>query len=341
MFLNDKYKPDNIDDAFFHKDILKRLKVISKDDSIPNIIFSGPPGSGKKTIMNKFMEMLYGKSVLRTYQKLYKINGSGNNTTEVYIEQSKHHIVIKPNNNNGDRYLMHNIVKQYAKSKPLDIILSQKKLFKIILIKNIDNMSNYAQFSLRRIMESYSMNCRFIMLASSLSKVKEPIKSRCLCVRIPSPPNKNLFGWVCNIITRENIPLSFSKTYDIIEKADGNLVKILWNLDRIKYNMENIKLSYDNAIDNIVKLLYSDNNIAILKIRTIIYKIMISNVNSSNIIIHLIDKLIDDKNIPSASKFDIIYASTVYETNLIKGRRKILHIEAFIQNVYQILHNNI
>ena len=50
MLFIDKYNPKSIDECFFHKEILKKLKLISEDKSIPHIIFHGPRGSGKKTI---------------------------------------------------------------------------------------------------------------------------------------------------------------------------------------------------------------------------------------------------------------------------------------------------
>ena len=57
MFFIDKYAPKSIEDAYFHKDELNKLKIMSKDESIPHIIFYGPEGSGKKTTINMFLEM--------------------------------------------------------------------------------------------------------------------------------------------------------------------------------------------------------------------------------------------------------------------------------------------
>ena len=52
MFLIDKYAPKTIKDSIFHKDLLDFLSFISKDESIPHMIFYGPEGSGKKRIIS-------------------------------------------------------------------------------------------------------------------------------------------------------------------------------------------------------------------------------------------------------------------------------------------------
>jgi DNA polymerase III delta prime subunit len=46
MLLLYKYIPETIDKSSFHKDLLQMLKVMSKDESVPHIIFYGPEGSG-------------------------------------------------------------------------------------------------------------------------------------------------------------------------------------------------------------------------------------------------------------------------------------------------------
>ena len=104
MFFVDKYAPNDPDDILFHKRELELLKKMSQDNSVPHIIFSGPEGSGKKTLIKLFLEMLYDKDVHTLNDSIYRVSGSGNTTTDVVIKQSNYHIVIEPNNNNFDRY---------------------------------------------------------------------------------------------------------------------------------------------------------------------------------------------------------------------------------------------
>jgi len=163
MFFVNKYAPKTENDILFHKKEINTLKRMSNDNSIPHLIFSGPEGSGKKTLINLFLEMMYDKSVHKLSDATYVVTGSGNSSNDVIIKQSNYHIIIEPYNNNFDRYLIQDVVKEYAKKVPLNQFIKSKKTFKIILINNVDNLPYYAQTSLRRTMEKYSGTCRFIM----------------------------------------------------------------------------------------------------------------------------------------------------------------------------------
>ena len=56
MFFIDKYIPKDIESIFFHEDIYKMLHVMSTDSSFPHLLFYGPVGSGKKTMVNIFLQ---------------------------------------------------------------------------------------------------------------------------------------------------------------------------------------------------------------------------------------------------------------------------------------------
>ena len=150
--------------------------------------------------------MLYGKEVNNIEDNNYTISGSGNKVKEVIIKQSDFHIMIEPDDKNFDKYLIQDVVKEYAKRIQINLFKS-KKIFKSVIINNLDNFSYYAQTSLRRTLEKYSGTCRFIMWCKSLSKVLEPLKSRCICIRIGSPTYDELFKLALRISAKENLNL--------------------------------------------------------------------------------------------------------------------------------------
>jgi replication factor C subunit 3/5 len=373
-FLVDKYIPTNINDVieedfdnlidydnikpedlwlygsnphkcFFHKDIFKKLEKISKDDSLPHIIFYGNPGTGKKTLINIFLEMIFDDSIYKLDDSKYTIMSSGNNESEVVIKQSDHHIIIEPNNTNFDRYLIQEIVKEYAKKYPLCIFEKSRK-FKAVQINYLDNLSYYAQTSLRRTIEKYSKTCRFIMWCYSLSKVIEPLRSRCLCIHIPSQTNEQLYKWMYNICCLEKIKIKPNIINLILSKSNGNLKSILWKLDLYRYNNK-IYNSYEEGINKIINEIINIKNnkiidptfpINIPKIREYIYKMYVTNI-SLNIIIKDILKsiLYYNKDINQQQINDIINSASEFEYRLSKKRRDIIHLEAFVINIIFIL----
>ena len=325
--------------SFFHKPIFSKLKSISDDDSMPHIIFYGNKGTGKKTMINIFLEMIFDESIYKLDESKYIVYSSGNNENEVLIKQSDHHIIIEPNNTNFDRHLIQEIVKEYAKKMPLHIF-EKNKMFKVVQINNLDNLSYYAQTSLRRTVEKYSKTCRFVMWCYSLSKVIEPLRSRCLCIHVPTQTDENLVKWLYNVIMIEKIRIKPHLISDIIDQSNGNLKSILWKLDLYKH-CRKINNSYDvelNLLINEIMLSANGNPINVPQIREYIYKLYITNV-SSNIIIKDILKqlLVINNNIDSTKISNIIKYASEFEYRLSKKRRDILHIEAFIIKVIDII----
>jgi len=362
-FLVDKYVPQSIDDIFdptienspefeniknsnswetnfdpykcyFHKDILRNLQKISKDDDIPHIIFYGNAGSGKKTILKLFLEMIFDKSVYKLDNSKYTVVSSGNIEKEVIVKQSDDHIEFIPNNNNFDRYAIQDIVKVYAKKYPLKIF-EKNRNFKVVQINNLDNLSYYAQTSLRRTMEIYSKSCRFIMWCYSLSKVIEPLRSRCLCIHIPTIPDDELIKWTYHIACLENIKLEPHILLQILETSKGNFKKILWKLDLYKY-CKKTNNAYETLVHKLFNEIMGTGNIQ--KIRDYIYNMMITNISKNTIIKDILNViLINNNHISGDKKLQIINCASEYEYRLSKSRRDIIHIEAFINKIMTIL----
>ena len=66
--------------------------------------------------------------------------------------------------------------------------------------------------------------------------------------------------------------------------------------------------------------------------------IMITNITGSQIIKDIINKLLENKNINEECKLNIIEVAAKFEHNLIRGRREIIHLEAFIAGIIYILN---
>ena len=77
---------------------------------------------------------------------------------------------------------MSEVLKDIAQTQQISKL---GKNFKVVVILEGERMSKDAQQSLRRTMEKYSSNLRIVMICNTVSNVIDPIKSRCLCIRIP------------------------------------------------------------------------------------------------------------------------------------------------------------
>ena len=371
MFLIDKYKHDHIipsntivdnllNSLNTHTQIFENIKNIIKlpnkdfykiiDNmehgnwkyaNLPHLLFYGPDGSCKELIVENLLAKIFTKQSVKLEETEYIINGYSNVKSKVMIKQSKHHIVIEPCNNGFDKYLIQEIIKDYAKTEILSV-LKYKHLYKIVVINMIDNLSYYAQASLRRTMEKYADSCKFIFISNQLSKILEPLKSRCLMVRIPLPTDIMITSIILNVALKENIKLKGSDIIDIVKKSNNNINKVFWLLQFMQH-----KIPYDTSWHSIIIIIvdmcldksnYNVKNLPelIKELRNLLYQLFITNIDF-NLIIKEIMNHMKSKISDNMIKYAIIEETSKFEYRISQGTRHIVHLEAYLIKLIQIL----
>jgi replication factor C subunit 3/5 len=330
------------DDEF--KKIIDDLeRCIWKFSNFQHIIVYGSINSNKEQFVNLLLENIFGKNNIELKDVEYTINGYGNTKTKVNIKQSKYHIVIEPNSNGFDKYLIQEIIQNYARTELLNI-LKYKKLFKIVVINKLDNLSYYAQASLRRTMEKYSDSCKFIFICDQLSKINEPIRSRCIMLRTPLPTNEQILDIILKISDNEKINLEPWEYNDIVKKSDYKINTAIWLLELKKYNLSYEK-TWEELSYQIVYLIVNKknyNNIkcdsCIKKIREIFYFLFITNIPTQTIIRNIMIKLLENVN-DIDLKNNIIEITSIFELRLSQGTRQIIHFEAYCIRLIYLFNN--
>lgn len=381
MFLVDKYNINNIDDIILHKDIYNKLiigsnfknkyhdldklkKIIEtksygeinefdqkKNDiydnynSMPNLLIHGPAGCGKHTLIKLLLEDIYNSGINDIFTEKYDIHGYGNTVVEVDIEQSKYHLIIEPNNTALDKYLIQEVVKEYAKKKIINVSYN-KFPFRVVLINNVDNLNYLGQTSLRCTMERYHKTCRFILCGNQISKIIDPIRSRCLDIRIPSPNNAEMTDLIYHILLSERKLLSHKKIINIVTEGNGNIKKTLWILQMSLYGLTNFELSWEKSLDKIIALMlgFKSNNVVVLNAnlilltRNILYNIFTTNIPCIEILHQLIKKLILVKEFDTILLSQILLIISDTETRLNKGKRSIIHLDTCMAKIYKAIY---
>ena len=145
-----------------HKNINKKIEFLLNSGKIPNIIFHGPHGGGKRTIVNEFIEKIYETD--RKLLKAYVMN--------VNCAYGK-----------GIKFIREEI-KFFAQTH---INFIGKGKFKTIILTNADNLTIDAQSALRRCIELFSHTTRFFIIVENRCKLLKPILSRFCEFFVPLP----------------------------------------------------------------------------------------------------------------------------------------------------------
>jgi len=209
MLWVDKYRPSKLDDLSYHEEITTRLRSLASNPAaMPHLFFYGQPGAGKKTRINALLRQLYGPGVEKLKLDKRVFTTPTKRTVEINMITSNYHIEISPGDAGlNDTYVVQDIIKEMASSKNIAAIASvssasasagSKKAvsnapeFKTVVLTEVDRLSRQAQAALRRTMEKYASTCRLILCCNSQSKVIEPVRSRCLGIRVAAPTVDNV-----------------------------------------------------------------------------------------------------------------------------------------------------
>jgi len=176
------------------------------------------------------------------------------------------------------------------------------------------------------------------MWCHSLSKVIDPLKSRCLCFSVPAPSESEIFSYIYKINIAEKMYLSYNKLCNISFRAQGNIKKALWILQSINAKYDGLT-EYDKSLVYLVELISTYKLENMQEIRNILYNIMITNIDGTNIISDITYNLIN-KDFPEYIKCKIINLAAKYDHNIVRGRREIIHLEGFVSGIMCILYEN-
>ena len=314
--------------AFFHKDLIKYVYELGNDNEIPNLLFYGGDGCGKHSLVNLLLYYLFGEDIYHTYVETYGVNTNNNTVKMINIKQSNHHMIFYPHKNAFDKYIIQHIVKTFIQSNSFNYEYEKNK-FKVVVINNVESLNYLTQMSLRRTMEEYNSNCRFVFICNSINNIIDPLKSRCVSHRVPNPNNDELEKLALHIALKEGIKFKIGDIKDIVIKSEHNVKKMLLMLDLYSIGA-NINDIYDNNIDIIIKYIRTKKILFVNNIKDKIYDLIITNISPSKIMYDIMKKLLsDDMDINDK----IIKCSIKHNKLLSNSRRDIIVLNSYVINL--------
>ena len=145
-----------------HQNIKEKLNYFYSMHKIPNIIFHGPTGCGKRTIVSEFIHKIYENDREKIKSFVMYVNCSHGKGIKFIREELKFFAKTHINSNGGN-------------------------IFKSIILLNADKLTLDAQSALRRCIELFSHNTRFFIVAEDKYNLMKPILSRFCEIYVPEP----------------------------------------------------------------------------------------------------------------------------------------------------------
>ncbi|ADI74791.1 Replication factor C [Methanohalobium evestigatum Z-7303] len=193
----EKYRPFKLDDIVGQGEAIKRLKSYISTNNLPHLLFSGPPGVGKTAAAVAIAKELFGDA---WHQNFTELNASDERGIDVVRTK----------------------IKDFSKTSPIG-----GADFKIIFLDEADALTPDAQSALRRTMERYTNNCRFILSCNYSSKIIEPIQSRCAVYRFRSLSYEAVEKRVRYIAEQEGLQISEDGVEAIKYVSQGDMRKAI------------------------------------------------------------------------------------------------------------------
>jgi DNA polymerase III delta prime subunit len=200
-----------------HSSIKEKLQYFYSTRKIPNIIFHGPSGSGKRTIVHEFIQNIYENNREKIKSLVMYVNCAHGKGIKFIREELKFFAKTHINSNGGD-------------------------IFKSIILLNADKLTMDAQSALRRCIELFSHNTRFFIIVEDKYKLLKPILSRFCEIYVSEPLYNN------NTINLYKYNLD--KTFNM---SDIKISRLDW-LKKDLMKLVNVKIKLDELIKKSIKL---------------------------------------------------------------------------------------
>ena len=191
----EKYRPKKISEIVNQKEIMGSLSALLKNQSeMPHLLFSGSAGVGKTSAA-----ICLSREILGEHWRDYSLELNASDERGIGMVREK--------------------VKKFSRFAGLDTEIP----FKIIILDEADEMTSDAQTALRRIIEDTAKYCRFILIANNLSKIIEPIQSRCVVFKFTRISNKEISSQLKFIAQKEKIKADEKGLETICDYVDGDI----------------------------------------------------------------------------------------------------------------------
>lgn len=195
----EEFRPKKLKNINDHEHIISILKNLIKKKKFPNLILSGPPGTGKTSTIMACARKLYKDNI---YMMVLDINASEERGIDVVRNKIKNFIMTKG---------IHNC----------------EPSFKLVILDEADAMTKEAQNMLVNIMENYIHNARFCLICNYIKKMNPALLSRCSIMKFLPLKREKMVDKINEISRKYNFDVSNDGINTLIKISNGDMRKVI------------------------------------------------------------------------------------------------------------------
>jgi len=308
----ERYRPKTFSEIKGQEGAIKRIAALVEKKNIPHLLFAGPAGVGKTTTAIVVAQTLFGEN---TKSNFLEMNSSDERGIDV----------------------IRNKIKDFARTKSIANVP-----FKIILLDECDSLTKDAQHALRRTMETYSNNCRFILSCNYLSKIIDPIKSRCAIFKFKPLEKGEIGSFIDALCAGEGIFIDSHVRDQLIDITKGDLRQVSNTIQACSAISNNInedtikEISTEVNPKDIKEVLLMSIEGRFVEARELLIKSMLQYGLNGIDIIKQINKEIWSLDISDNKKMKMIEKCGEIEFRLTEGSDDFIQLEALIASFAEV-----
>jgi replication factor C subunit 2/4 len=199
----EKYRPHKLSEVVHQADVVNALQKTLETANLPHLLFYGPPGTGKTSTILAVARELFGPELVK--DRVLELNASSERGIDVIRDK----------------------VKTFAKIAVSRIGVAGYPCppYKIIILDEADSMTHDAQSALRRTMEAHVKVTRFCIICNYVSRIIDPLTSRCAKFRFQPLSAEAMGTRLLHIARSEAVDLGPETISMLVKVSEGDMRK--------------------------------------------------------------------------------------------------------------------
>ncbi|CAH8646841.1 unnamed protein product [Schistosoma mattheei] len=334
----EKYRPKTIDEVAYQTEVVSVLQRCIEGSDLPNLLFYGPPGTGKTSLIFALARQLFGPLYS---ERVLELNASDERGISVIREKVKAfaHIAVSSSTNSSG-------------SSSTNI-----PPYKLIILDEADSMTAPAQAALRRTMETEMRTTRFCLTCNYVTRIIEPITSRCAKFRFRPLDNEIARARLRHIADAENLSITNETLDHLLSLCHGDLrqgITMLQCVHQLIISVDDSDVGCRSSItskeldeaaavvpsDIIKNLIKTSENGSFDDLQIIIKNLLLEGYSAHQTTYQLHEHIINDEKLSCIQKASILESLAVADSRLIDGADEYLQLLAVGGTLLKTIQSN-